>query len=205
MSAYNTTLEDKEGNEVYPKTLASNVYDGADRMDQKVSGIRTDLGSPSSASGITGSDAFTKINNVNTNLGSPSSAAAVTGADAFSKISKLNSDIAVWTDITNSCSWAVAAAFDSNYPKCVKVKPKAGLMYIKFVLAAGIVNGTTILTLPSGYSLDKQVFLRMKEDGYVKQIGVDTSDTRIIKLIRDANVATTDNTPITVTVPYYVS
>lgn len=138
-------------------------------------------------------------------LGSASEASAVSGSSAFAKINTLSSELTDWTDITNSCSWAVAAAFDSNYPKCVKVKPKAGLMYIKFVLAAGIANGTTILTLPSGYSLDKQVFLRMKEDGYVKQIDVDTSDTRIIKLIRDANVATTDNTPITVTVPYYVS
>ena len=90
MSAYNTTLLDEDDNEIYPKTLAENVYDGNTRMDQKVDGIRTDLGNPSSAS-------------------------AVTGADAFSKISKLNSDLAslrsnvnllkvVWVDFTATTS-----------------------------------------------------------------------------------------------------
>jgi hypothetical protein len=68
MSAYNTTLHDEDDNEIYPKTLAENVYDGNTRMDQKVDGIRTDLGSPSSASAVTGADAFSKISTLNSEL-----------------------------------------------------------------------------------------------------------------------------------------
>lgn len=68
MSAYSTTLHDEDDNEIYPKTLAENVYDGNTRMDQKVDGIRTDLGSPSSASAVTGADAFSKINTLNSDL-----------------------------------------------------------------------------------------------------------------------------------------
>jgi len=68
MSAYSTTLHDEDDNEIYPKTLAENVYDGNTRMDQKVDGIRTDLGSPSSASAVTGADAFSKISTLNSDL-----------------------------------------------------------------------------------------------------------------------------------------
>lgn len=70
MSAYNTTLLDEDDNEIYPKTLAENVYDGNVRMDQKVDGIRTDLGNPSSASAVTGADAFSKISKLNSDLAS---------------------------------------------------------------------------------------------------------------------------------------
>ena len=33
MSAYNATMLDENGNEVYPKSLAQNIYDGSDRLD----------------------------------------------------------------------------------------------------------------------------------------------------------------------------
>ena len=62
-------------------------------LDNDLTAINRNLGSPTSASGVTGADAFTKINTVNTNLGSPSSASSVTGADAFTKINTLNSNI----------------------------------------------------------------------------------------------------------------
>ena len=73
-------------------TSASGVT-GADAFT-KINTVNTNLGSPTSASGVTGADAFTKINTVNTNLGSPTSASSVTGADAFTKIDSLNSNIA---------------------------------------------------------------------------------------------------------------
>jgi hypothetical protein len=73
------------------KIVSSNVVKNiSDNLDD----IETNLGDPSSASGVTGADAFSKINTLNSNLGDPSSASSVTGADAFSKISTLNSDLA---------------------------------------------------------------------------------------------------------------
>lgn len=83
MSAYNTTLLDEDDNEIYPKTLAENVYDGNTRIDQKVNGIRTDLGNPSSASAVTGADAFSKISKLNSDLAS--NVGAITNSQGSSR------------------------------------------------------------------------------------------------------------------------
>ena len=74
-------------------TAKTNAVAAINEVDSDVGTVSTNLGSPSSASSVTGADAFTKINTVNTNLGSPTSASSVTGADAFTKIDSLNSKI----------------------------------------------------------------------------------------------------------------
>lgn len=75
MNASITTLKDPEGNVLYPKTRTDAAYDGSgNRLDQTISGMNTNISS------------------LQSDLGSKSSASAVTGDDAFSKISSLNSD-----------------------------------------------------------------------------------------------------------------
>lgn len=57
------------------------------------------------------------VNTVNTNLGNPSSASAVTGADAFSKISSLNSDIVAMKGKHNVVFYATCPP-STNYGAC---------------------------------------------------------------------------------------
>lgn len=71
-----TTMKDPEGNVLYPKTRTDAVYDSSsNRLDQTISDMDSDISS------------------LQSDLGSKSSASAVTGNDAFSKISTLNSDL----------------------------------------------------------------------------------------------------------------
>ena len=89
-------------------------------LDNDYATINTNLGSPTSASGVTGADAFSKINTVNTNLGSPSSASSVTGADAFTKINTLNSNLGSPTSassVTGADAFAKINSLNSKIPE----------------------------------------------------------------------------------------
>lgn len=95
MSASIKTLADGFNNEVYPKTKTAAVYDDNDNLLDTILSAKqnsTDSNLNTTAKTVVGA-----INEVDSDLGSPSSASAVTGADAFSKISSLNSDIATLT------------------------------------------------------------------------------------------------------------
>jgi len=82
MGATIRTLLDENDDFIYPKTKTVAVYDENDNtLDNVIEDISDDVAE------------------LETNLGDPSSASSVTGADAFSKISTLNSDLA---DLTAS-------------------------------------------------------------------------------------------------------
>ena len=69
MNASITTIKEPDGDILYPKTKTEAVYDDSNnRLDQTLTSIQGDLGSKSSASAVTGNDAFSKISTLNSQL-----------------------------------------------------------------------------------------------------------------------------------------
>lgn len=99
--------------------------------------LNSDLGAKSSASSVTGNNAFAKINTLGTDLGAKSSASAVTGDDAFAKIATLNSDLMyiqskVVSVTAASGGWTTkVVTFDNAYsePPLVSVYQNGNVTY----------------------------------------------------------------------------
>jgi hypothetical protein len=84
MSASIKTLIDKSDNEIYPKTKMSAVYDeNNNNLSNIINNIKTDLGNPSSASTVSGNDAFSKINKLDSDLANKTNLYKITGASTF--------------------------------------------------------------------------------------------------------------------------
>lgn len=115
MSASIKTLADGFDNEVYPKTKTAAVYDDNDNLLDTILSAKqnsTDSNLNTTAKTVVGA-----INEVDSDLGSPSSASAVTGADAFSKISTLNSDLVHYTEQTFTTASSLVSVLSQLTPQ----------------------------------------------------------------------------------------